>query len=323
MRHTNASKTARFPSLIETISQGFGAVNNCLWVLAIPVLLDLYYWFGPRISPQPLLDRVVAVSKAVNPQAWDTQQQQAVTQLGATPYRVDFSPFGGVLSGWGTPKFINILTPLISPPPPPLLPDTWHIGSFAALVGTVALVGIVGLLAAALYLLVLSDAVRGDGLQRPNWRRMASIFGSLLGILLLAAGVVVFIGIPLLAMAYFVRLVNPVAGDLIVTVIMALMLWLWFTASFSFDAVAISDVGPVRALLTSLFIVQRSFWSAAALFGLGWLILAGTSVIWQIVSGSVAGLVIAMVGSAYISSGLAAAHLVFYRDRLSWIARRT
>jgi hypothetical protein len=113
-----------------------------------------------------------------------------------------------------------------------------------------------------------------------------------------------------------------VLGSLVASLWLAFVIWLLFTAWFSFDAVIMSGVGPIRALLTSLFIVQRSFWSAIGLYLIGSLILAGLNVIWQMLSASSVGLILAMAGSAYISCGLAAAHMIFYRDRLSRIGRR-
>ena len=76
MQPTNASKTARLPSLVETISQGFGAVNRRLWVLAIPFALDLFYWLGPRLSVQPLIDQFARLARALDPQGWEALSQQ-------------------------------------------------------------------------------------------------------------------------------------------------------------------------------------------------------------------------------------------------------
>lgn len=316
----NASKTVRLPSLVETISQGFGVVNKRPWVLLIPLLLDLLYWLGPRLSPQPLAGRLLSFVKATNPQAWDTQRQQLADQINNVQSPVDLSPVAFIPNM--LPKFVNLLTPLIETPSPPLMPVTWHIGSVATLVGSIVLINGLSLLATALYLVPMAELIRGQRGQRSIWAWLARAFGSFASIVVVVAGIALLVFLPFTLISAFVLQLNFVLGQIIFTFGIALIFWLLFTASFSFDAVVISGVGPIRALLTSLLVVQRSFWSALGLFLIGWVILWGMSVVWAPVAATVVGLMVALVGSAYISSGLAAAHLVFYRDRLSRSAQR-
>ncbi len=316
MQPTNASKTARLPSLVETISQGFGAVNRRLWVLAIPFALDLFYWLGPRLSVQPLIDQFARLARALDPQGWEALSQQLGDAL-----TVGSQPINLTLPG--LPSMINLLGPrLTTLPAPPTAPGVWSIGSLGTLFGAAALFGLLALLATTIYLVALAGALRGKDQPRLDLRRWGHIFGSLLAIGLLLLGVMLLVAVPLSIVAQLVALVSPGFSAAILIVGMALLFWLLFTASFSFDAVVMSDVGPLRALLTSLYLMQRSFWGAAGLFVLGWLILTGLSLVWQTVAVSIAGLIVAMAGSAYISSGLAAAHLVFYRDRLSRLPDR-
>lgn len=314
----NASKTVRLPSLVDTISQGFGVVNKRPWVLLIPLMLDLIYWLGPRISPQPLAGRLLALAKALDPQHWDAQRQQLADQLNGVQSPVDLSPVAFIPNM--LPKFVNLLTPLIPTPTPPIAPVTWHIGSIATLLGSIIVINGLSLLATTLFLLPLAELIRGQ--RSIGWRWLARTFGSFISILLVVAGLGLAVLVPFMLLSTFVLQVNSVLGEIILTFGIALIFWLLFTASFSFDAVVISGVGPIRALLTSLLVVQRSFWSALGLFLLGWMILWGMSAFWTWLAATMVGLIVALVGSAYISSGLAAAHLVFYRDRLSRSTQR-
>jgi hypothetical protein len=321
MQHMNASKTVRLPSLVETISQGFGIVNKRPWVLLIPLLLDLVYWLGPRISPQPLAGRLLSFAKAIDPQSWDAQRQQLADQINTVQSPVDLSPVSFIPNM--LPKFLNLLTPLIDTPTPPFTPGTWHIGSFATLLGSIMLINGLSLLATALFLVPMAELIRGRDGARLSLSWLARAFGSFVSILVLIAAIALLVFLPFTLVAALVLQINSVLGQIIFTFGIALIFWLLFTASFSFDAVLISGVGPIRALLTSLLVVQRSFWSALGLFLIGWVILWGMSVVWAPVAASMIGLIVALIGSAYISSGLAAAHLVFYRDRLSRSAQRT
>jgi hypothetical protein len=315
MQHTNASKTARLPSLIETITQGFEAVNRRLWVVPILFVLDLFYWLGPRISLQPLIDQLIRLSQALNVPNQEPLSQPMVEQLRTVGDPLNLGRFE--LLNWA-----NTLMQSITAPPPPIAPVTWQITSVGALLGALVSLNLLALVVMMLYLIPLADAIRGAPLAMPSLRRVGKVFGSLLGVVGIVLGIMLLFCIPFALLISFTSLLSPALGSLVASLWLAFLVWLMFTAYFSFDAVIVSGVGPIRALLTSLFIVQRSFWAAIGLYLIGRLILTGMNVIWQMMSASGFGLVLAMAGSAYISCGLAAAHLIFYRDRLTRIGRR-
>lgn len=321
MQHTNASKTARLPGVIDTLSQGFAAAYRRPWLLAIPLVLDLVYWLGPRRSIQPLMQRLLAWADTVNPQTFNAEQRTAFLELAKQPWRLDLSPFGAVSPQ--LPKFINLLAPLLPElPSTPFATATWPITGAGALAGGWLLVNLVSMLVLSVFLMTLARPLRTDTAPRLDPRGLLRVYGSFLTILLIVGGAVLLVGIPALLLAVLLISVNTVAGQLLALVLQALLFWLLFTASFSFDAVVVNGAGPLRALLSSLLVVQRSFGSAFGLFMLGWLILWGMSFVWQPVAVTAAGLLAAMLGSAYLSMGLAAAHLVFFRDRIGRVGKR-
>ena len=63
-----ARREAQPTGVIETLSAGFAAVNRQLWVLLLPVLLDVFLWLGPHVSYSPLVGPVV-----VNASDWTRQ----------------------------------------------------------------------------------------------------------------------------------------------------------------------------------------------------------------------------------------------------------
>jgi len=89
----------------------------------------------------------------------------------------------------------------------------------------------------------------------------------------------------------------------------------WFYFFFAIDALFISRVSPWQALRMSLAIVRTYFWSSAGLIGLTLLISNGLNILWAALAAQAWGLVLGIVGNAYIGSGLAAASMLFYRDR--------
>ena len=143
------------------------------------------------------------------------------------------------------------------------------------------------------------------------------IFVKMLGVTLVWCGVALAILIPFLLIGGLLSLVSTVLGYTVMFFGVAGVIWMWFTARFAFAAVVISNASAPRALLGSVLVVRRWFWSAIGLFFLSYIIVSGMTVIWQgLAHLGLVGLLLAIIGSAYISTGLAAAHLVFYRDRM-------
>lgn len=321
MQHMNATKPARLPSVVETISLGFGIVNRCLWVLIIPIILDIVYWLGPRLSVQPLIEQLVSLSQALGQQALDQQAVQAWQAIGTQRVPFDLAQLGlPRATNLFAPKYINLLTPGITPPNPPIEPSVWLVDNLGVLLGIQMLAIVGSLLCTSIYLFALAHTIKGEPV-RSLFRRWLRGFGSILCIALLFVAVGLVIIVPLSLVIAVALLFSPVLAQLVVLLGGGLLIWLLFTASFSFDAVFMSDQGPFRALLTSLYVVQRSFWSAAGLFLILWVVVTGMSLVWQALSTTTIGLAIAIIASAYITTGLAAAHLIFFRDRLSRIGR--
>ena len=314
--HPNATNVTRPPSLVDTVAAGFRTLNQALPALIVPIILDVWYWVGPRISIHPLVDWLRA---AFDPEAWQLIRSRIDPAL-LTERLFDLK-FTGRLEGqvpfW---QRVHTLEPNITPQL--FAPATWHVGSWLTLLGAIVVINIVLTLLTALYLLPLADIVRGTTAPRSWLQRVARAWVSQLGVLGIVLSLLIVIGIPLLTVAGVSSAVSPLLGNVITVFAIAVILWIFFTASFAYDAIVLSGAGPIGAVLASLLVIRTSFWGAAGLHLLSFFILAGLNVIWQNLTGSVPGLILAILSSAYIGAGLTAAHLVFYRDRLPTSAAR-
>jgi hypothetical protein len=317
MMHRNATNTARPPSLIDTIGTGFRALNRALPALLIPLLLDLWYWLGPRISIRPLVDWI---RSAFDPATWQQLRTQVSPLL--TSDRIFDLKFSGQVEGrlpfWDR---VYVLDPGPGVPHP-FQAATWNVGGFLTLFGAVIAINLMLTFLTAVYLLPLADIIR-DGAAPQGWaRRVIRAWLSQLAVTGIVLTLLIVIGIPLFTVAGILASAAPAFGNLVAIFGMAVLLWIIFTASFAYDAIVVSNAGPIGAMLASLLVIRKSFWSAVGLYLLNFFILEGLSIIWDGLMGSLPGLIVAMVSSAYVGAGLAAAHLVFYHDRLPASAAR-
>lgn len=305
------------------MSAGYAALNRRLWVLMIPVVMNVLMGGGVRLSFAPFFslhhDQVARVAALIsrNPE----HQRYLVGSLQSADMRQPLAVLHFV----------------------PLLPNrVLHQGglrsehailvrSLGGVLGSVLVINLAALLASSLFLGGLTGAVTANGEEGASRGSPSpSPFPSVVAVLVVAIRIVSYVlllvagalvaGLPALVLSIFIVLKLPL---LTIPVFLGwFVLWFWFSVStgFGIEALLVSGVGPVQALLRSLRLVRHNLLSALGLVVLSMVITSGLGVVWSALAQTPVGLALALVGSAYIGSGLAAARLVFYRERL---VRRT
>jgi hypothetical protein len=314
-------------SLIDTISEGYAAINRRPWLVVLPLLLNLYIWFGTQLSFAPLLTDLSAIARSGASSAeqnaaaaeqirriGDIDMRQPIAWLNFIPTLTMYAI--GATNADGTPAGASFVREV----PPPLAPerDTIKVYDLGGAMLAVLLLNILALPLSAIFLTQLAAAVRDDRAGLPTsaqraWRAMLALLGKA-GVLL---GVGLALGLPFAFLSILLMFFSPPLGWFLIGVIGILLVWISIFLGFANEAIVVSGVGPLRALHTSFNIVRRNFWGTLGFLAISWLISAGSGVLWlNLAQGSTIGLIVAITGSAYLGSGLLAARMAFYRDRL-------
>jgi hypothetical protein len=318
-----ARRQAQPTGVIETLSAGYSAVNHHLWVLLLPILLDVFLWFGPHVSYSPLVGPVV------------THATEWTRQVALGPRRVPSNPDvlnslnldetrqwlidradevnGLALLAWG-PIALPSLATLPSPNADLAFVSGWADGVtlLVACVGVSLLLGgwFYGGLAAASSGLHNGPLAAGRGTPRA----VVDVLG-LVGVVL---GIALLLGLPVLLLIGFTALVSPPVAVLGTVLVAAGMLFASVHLFFAVDAIFVSKAGPLSAIQRSVGVVRRHLRPSVALIVLTWLILAGMARVWDILASNLQspyGVVLSILGNAYIASGLIAAGMIFYTQR--------
>jgi hypothetical protein len=314
-------------SLIDTISEGYAAINRRPWLMLLPLMLNLYIWFGTQLSFAPLL---VDLSTLFRLRATPVEQADAAEEqmrrIGALDMRqpiawLNFIPTMTMYeisstAADGTPTGLSFVREV----PPPLAPErnTIKVYDLGGAILAFVLLNILALPLSAIFLTQLASAVRGDRAALPisaqrAWRAMLALLGKV-GVLL---GVGLALGLPFAFLLLLLMFFSQALGLFLLGIMWLVLVLIGIYLGFANEAIVVSGVGPLRALHTSFNIVRRNFLGTLALLALSWLISAGSGVLWlNLAQGSTVGLIVAIVGSAYLGSGLLAARMAFYRDRL-------
>ena len=110
---------------------------------------------------------------------------------------------------------------------------------------------------------------------------------------------------------------SPVPGFL-ASVFLGAILWAYVYLFFTTNAVVLDLSGPFHALRSSIAVVRHYFWSTLAFICLILIIGNGIPIILEELATQVqlVGTPIAILGYIYITSGLAAASMTYYKERI-------
>ena len=293
--------------IIDTLSLGYGLVNRRPWLIVLPVLLDLLLWLGPRLSMQPTAEALAGF--LARPLGENADILAELRTAGAQ------SDLLGLLAVQ-LPSLIRLLNPDSSP----ILAQR-PVLALTSLLPTLAiafLLLIVGLLLTMLYLTPIAQVVRSGSADPHQMPRLAGrAWLRLLLLMVLLVGVGLLVTVPLSMLVGLLSLVGLNLFPLVVTLLWVGAIWLLVYLFFVIDAIVVSEVGPVRAIQYSVAVVRHNFWSSLGLILLSVVISAGLARVFEFFTQMTIGVPVAIIANAYIASGLAAASMIFYRDRLA------
>jgi len=320
-------------TLIDSISEGYTAINRRPWLLLLPLLLNVLLWFGPQLSFGPLFTNIHGVLTSLQPGLVDQSEMQVLydqllangsvdlrsqaTFLNYVPtlhqYSIGVADSPGNASG--VPSIIE---------PPRLIDarrtDTIEVATVGGAMLVFVTLNALALALSALFLAQVGAAIRnptsGMWLPRGGLGAALRVGLAILGAVGIILGVMLALGLPLLFFAYLLIFLNPTIGLLALELLFVVGFWINIYIGFYREAIVIHDQGPLRAIYTSFNVVRRNFWGTLGFLALSLIISLGSGVIWFRLVGSTAGLIVAMIGSAYIGSGLLAARMAFFRERL-------
>ena len=321
--------------LIDILTTGFRVVGRRAWLLVLPVLVDLWLLFGPRLSIQTVVNDMLRL--------WSPDTLPANLALSAEPYRQLLEQAGSSFNLWwlldNSLTWLQTVAPRLSP-----LLDVGILAtrdvSWLALLFWTPLILVLGLGLGSAFLTTIasqmqagttdSSADEQNSQDKKSWsfwlRRGLRTWGVVLvyGVILLALiTVVVFVmSLALTPIMLITPQLASALAALLALVIIWAGLWIYLILYFVVAALVLDGSGLVDSLRRSFRVVTRNFWSSLGLVILTAVILTGFGLIWQRVAVlSPVGIAVAIGGNAVLLTGLTAARLAFYRDRYAALAK--
>jgi hypothetical protein len=319
--------------VIGSLTTGFEVVGRHLWLITLPVLLDLFLWLGPRISAAPLFQRFITflTMQPVPDPAMASQVEQAVLLLEQSGEQFNVFSLLSTFPLLDVPSLLAQRVPGVATPlgEPRILLVT----SLLVLVVGVAMIIPVGLVLGFFYLNGLARRIRAARSSNENKTksdsneiegaervvRVRSGLGKFINIFLFVTGLLtagmVFIFTWSLVVGV-VMLISPPFGFLIWSLGIGLGGYLILHLLFVIPGVLLGERGLFQATVESFMLIQTRFPSVVALILLTAVIYEGLGFVWSLPSGDSWSLLVGILGNGCVATGLTAGTFVFYQEQV-------
>lgn len=306
-------------TIIDALSAGFNLVRRRLWLMLVPVVLDLFLWLGPRISVGPLLQRIAPLLSPPATAALSAADAQtlALSRDALLEAGRSFNMFSLLTNSLlGVPGVMSVAEPA----QPVLASPVVQVSSGWLALGALILLLLASVFIATLYLSLIAQEVTTGTISLKNLLRDVWVCGSrivVLGVFLLGIALVFILPMSIVsavAAVFSQGLAIMMIGAFSLAamwVTLAVLIYLFFAVS----AIVLNGDGVLQAVRNSVIVVRRNMWSTLGLVVLVNVISMGLGLVWQRMAVASWGAPIGILCNSFVGSGLAAAVFIFYRDR--------
>jgi hypothetical protein len=303
-------RTTTLPGVLATISAGFDLTARHLWLLLIPAILDTFYWLGPRLRFQTLIEQLLDMLPA------EAEVLDLASQLAdVAPQTNLFTTLTVQLIG--VPALMAGLAPEMTP----LATQNLEVNNWPDWFGLFMIFNVGGLFLTALFYTMIALAVSKQTpemiqLTGGQWgKRFLSSWLRLIGLALIFLFIVMVLYIPLIFVGTILFLINGTLGSIALLVGPFLIAWIVIVLSMAPYGIIFYGRPLLRAVVESVRMVQAYLPSilyllfTVMLIGalLDWLLFAVENGTWLTM--------VNIIGHAFVSTALVAAVFIFYRDR--------
>lgn len=312
------------PGVMGSLKAGFDVVSSHVWLILLPLILDVLLWLGPRLSVGGLLNpffRMVFNQARTTLTSASDQERFAAYQNAFSEVLERFNLLSLLGRLQAFPVGISSLLAQTMPVKTPLgSQDVIQITSVPGLFGLGLLLTVLGWIVGGLYFrwvsgIVLSDADRVT-MIRPSWAIIQTLILSIVWVIGL-----MMILIPAIFILGFLTLLSPLLASGVLLVAFFFSFWLIVPLFFTPHGIFVRRQNAFYSIFTSLRMARFTL-PTSAMFVLCVILLStGLNYLWSVPTGDSWMLLVGIAGHAFVTTALLAASFVYYRDMNAWLQR--
>ena len=308
------------PRLIPSMVQGFNLVAQKLYLIIPPILLDLFLWFGPRLSFEKVLnsgwEKMISGWKSFSGMQ---DVLELATEMWSNFARMNFFsllravPVGLTSLLWWKSE---VLTPLdISPISLPFSSSQWYVVLGVALF-------ITGIFFGALFFHWICCATVTE-ISKPKVRSIFWIINQSIFLTFILFILLILISIPVSIFSNIILTAASAIAEIGIFIMGFILLWALLPLVFSAHGIFIEKLNAWQSLRLSTQLVRTRSSGAGLFVTVSILLNMGLNLIWNIPSTNTWWLLVGIVGHAFIYTALVASSFYYFRSGLIWLKEKT
>lgn len=299
------------PSIIQALLSGFNTIANNPGLILIPVLLDLFLWFGPawRVDRvfSPLIQRITNLPTTGSVEVTTIlENYQSVLRDILANLNLAISlrtlPIGVPSLMASKPSFLNPLGQ----------PLTFSLENNFQFLAFWLLFLLTGFLLVSLYLHKISQQVI-QPLEK-TFKTFIVALAQIILIPILLLFVLMILAFPLIIIISLTTLISPAIGQFFLLLAVFFIFWAMMPLIFTPHAIFLYKQNLMSAMITSIKVVRLSMNKTAWFILAGILIVEGLNYLWRSPNVDNWFLIVGIFGHAFIVSAIIAASFHFFLD---------
>lgn len=308
-RH-NSDHSSKPIGVFQSIAAGFDKIAAQPLLLIPPILLDLFLWFGPRLTIPSVIEELskYIIMPVGAEEAMAEQLRTSFLELGN---RVNLF---SVVSSY--PVGISTLMAGRRPIEAPLGDvSVLQLTNPVLILASLLVFMVIGQGIGAQFHHCIARQLAPDEDLIEQWK--ASMKAILLTGLVFSLAFLTLIVFSLVAV--LASLLLPLFGFMIVFLGFSFILWAFIYLIFTPHGIVRYKLGIVRAMMESATLVRWNVLPVVGYLGFAYVVTYLTNLVWALPDESSWFSLLAILGHAFISATLLAGSYAFYQDRRSWL----
>jgi len=306
------------PGVIGSLRAGFDTVAGHVWLIVLPLGLDIFLWLGPRLSVDGLLRPFVRYMFLQARRNVDVSELDRFLEA-QTSFLDVLQKFNllSLISKFRTfPIGISSLLAQTMPVNTPLgEQNVVQVSSIPLLVGIVLILTMLGWVVGGLYFRWVSGTTLGQEAGISLLRAILQTF--ILSVCWLLGLIIVLL--PVMFILALLAFINPLLANGAIFVLLLLSFWLIVPLFFVPHGIFARRQNAFYSALTSLRMARFTF-PTSGMFIISVLILSqGLNYLWSVPPNDSWMTLVGIAGHAFITTAVLAASFVYYRDMNVWL----
>lgn len=308
------------PGVIGSLRAGFEAVSSHVILIAMPFLIDLYLWLGPRLSVSELLSPIYQIFFDQVRRGLTTSDELSQLEIFQRIFNEGLQHYNlaSLVSRLQTfPIGISSLLAKTMPVDTPAGSQVANqLASPLSMAAYVVLFILFGWVVGALYYRWVSGATLGGG------NAYVGISHAIFQTLLLSVLWLIFLfllSLPVTLLLAALSLISPALASVALFILVLALFWLVVPLFFVPHGIFVRRQNAFRSILSSFHMVRFNFHTSALFVFSIFILTTGLNFLWSVPAAGSWMTLIGIAGHAFITTALLSASFVYYRDLSGWL----